>query len=123
MRKFIAAFIIVALTSFATAVPAFAHAHLKHAVPAVGSEVSPGPTVLKLTYSEGIELAFSKVEIAMDDGMTMQPASVALDPNDPAVIIVTFSKPLDPGQYAVTWHVVSVDTHKTQGHYTFTVKP
>jgi len=123
MCKLFAAVIIVALACFGTAVPAFAHAHLKHAVPPVGSTVSPGPTILKLSFSEGIELAFSKVEIAMDDGMTVQPASVALDPNDPTVIIVTFSTPLDPGQYAVTWHVVSVDTHKTQGHYTFSVKP
>jgi hypothetical protein len=32
-------------------------------------------------------------------------------------------KPLPPGVYAVEWHVTSVDTHKTEGHFTFTVKP
>jgi methionine-rich copper-binding protein CopC len=30
-------------------------------------------------------------------------------------------KPLPPGTYTVTWHVVSVDTHPTQGTFTFTV--
>jgi methionine-rich copper-binding protein CopC len=32
-------------------------------------------------------------------------------------------KPLAPGTYKVTWHAVSVDTHRTQGSYEFTVKP
>ena len=32
-------------------------------------------------------------------------------------------KPLPPGVYTVVWHVTSVDTHKTEGHFTFTVKP
>ncbi|WP_250381188.1 copper resistance protein CopC, partial [Escherichia coli] len=27
-----------------------------------------------------------------------------------------------PGTYIVDWHVVSVDGHKTKGHYTFSVK-
>ena len=28
---------------------------------------------------------------------------------------------LAPGNYTVTWHVTSVDTHKTQGSFSFTV--
>jgi methionine-rich copper-binding protein CopC len=30
---------------------------------------------------------------------------------------------LAPGTYRVAWHVVSVDTHRTEGAYTFAVKP
>ncbi|MGH6674956.1 MAG: copper resistance protein CopC [Xanthobacteraceae bacterium] len=30
---------------------------------------------------------------------------------------------LKPGIYIVSWHVVSVDTHHTQGTYKFTVAP
>jgi copper resistance protein C len=33
---------------------------------------------------------------------------------------VTLPK-LPPGTYTVNWHVTSVDTHKTEGNYTFTV--
>ena len=32
-------------------------------------------------------------------------------------------KPLAPGQYKVSWHVVSVDTHHTHGDFTFIVAP
>ena len=28
---------------------------------------------------------------------------------------------LAPGSYSVTWHALSVDTHKTQGSFGFTV--
>jgi methionine-rich copper-binding protein CopC len=31
--------------------------------------------------------------------------------------------PLKPGTYTVRWNVLSVDGHKTNGTYTFTVKP
>jgi methionine-rich copper-binding protein CopC len=30
-------------------------------------------------------------------------------------------KALPPGTYKVRWHVLSVDTHKTEGSYSFTV--
>ena len=31
-------------------------------------------------------------------------------------------KPLAPGDYRVEWHATSVDTHKTQGAFGFTVR-
>jgi methionine-rich copper-binding protein CopC len=31
--------------------------------------------------------------------------------------------PLQPGQYTVNWHATSVDTHKTEGSYNFTIAP
>jgi len=33
-----------------------------------------------------------------------------------------FLPPLPAGTYRVKWHVVSVDTHRTQGDFKFTVK-
>ncbi|MFO6426812.1 copper resistance protein CopC [Escherichia coli] len=35
---------------------------------------------------------------------------------------VPLADSLKPGTYIVDWHVVSVDGHKTKGHYTFSVK-
>jgi methionine-rich copper-binding protein CopC len=32
-------------------------------------------------------------------------------------------KPLKPGRYGVSWHAVSVDTHRTEGKYNFVVAP
>ncbi len=39
------------------------------------------------------------------------------------VLAVPVSVPLGSGTYIVEWHVLSTDGHKTNGSYTFTVKP
>jgi methionine-rich copper-binding protein CopC len=31
-------------------------------------------------------------------------------------------QPLAPGVYTVSWVAIAVDSHRTQGHYQFTVK-
>jgi methionine-rich copper-binding protein CopC len=98
---------------------AFAHAFLERASPAVGSEVTPAPAALQLTYTEGVEPAFSTVEVTDAQGARMDQDSLTTQ-DDGRVLIVPL-KPLSPGTYAVEWHVTSVDTHKTQGHFTFTV--
>lgn len=121
MRRCLAIAVLAIATM--TTYRADAHALLKKTVPAVGAEVSPAPTMLRLHFSEGIELAFSGVAITMADGMAITPRSLALDPADDATLVVALPAPLAPGQYQVAWHVVSVDTHKTQGHYGFAVKP
>ncbi|MGQ7178833.1 CopC domain-containing protein YobA, partial [Escherichia coli] len=41
---------------------------------------------------------------------------------DQKQLIVPLADSLKPGTYIVDWHVVSVDGHKTKGHYTFSVK-
>lgn len=41
---------------------------------------------------------------------------------DQKQLIVPLADSLKPGTYTVDWHVVSVDGHKTKGHYTFSVK-
>lgn len=120
MRTLLSAAVLVAGIAFSA--PAWAHAHLVKSDPPVGGTSAP-TAILRLTFSEGIEVKFSKVEVAMDDGMDMGPAKIALDPKDDKVVVVTLPAQLDPGSYKVTWHVVSVDTHKTQGDFTFSVKP
>lgn len=105
------------------ATPAFAHAHLKQAEPAAGATVATGPSQLRLSFTEGVELAFSGLTIAMDGGMAVKPSAVALAPADPTTMVVTLAAPLMPGHYKVSWHVLSDDSHKTRGHYAFTVKP
>ena len=102
---------------------ASAHALLKAAVPAVGATVGEGPQDLRLRFSEGVEAAFSGVDITTEDGRPVGPVTITVEPAVAATLIVTLPAPLAPGTYTVQWHVVSVDTHKTRGRYGFTVKP
>jgi copper resistance protein C len=99
--------------------PALAHAFLDHADPRVGSTVSPPPAVLTLAFTEPIEAAFSRVEVTDAAGKRIETGPL----EHPAPATITVSLPaLVPGSYTVTWAVVSVDTHPTEGHFTFSVK-
>jgi copper resistance protein C len=100
---------------------AFAHAFLERASPAVGSEVSGSPPSLNLSYTEPVEPLFCSVSVTDAGGARMDDGK-AIPLEDGRVLSVRL-KPLPPGTYHVEWHVTSVDTHKTEGHFSFTVKP
>ena len=53
--------------------------------------------------------------------MKMNGVKVALAP-DGKTLVATFAKPLSAGTYKVDYHIVSTDTHRVQGSYTFKVK-
>jgi copper resistance protein C len=99
--------------------PAFAHAHLKLSDPAAGATVTQAPKELTLTFTEELEPAMSGVAVTDDKGRPMEakPATISGDTMTVAV------KPLAAGLYHVSWHAVSVDTHRTAGNYDFTIKP
>jgi methionine-rich copper-binding protein CopC len=103
------------------ATSAFAHAQLEKAAPAVGGTVSP-PSEIRLEFSEGVELKFTKVSLTGPGGAVPLGAAKT-EPSNQAVLIVPISKPLPAGAYKVHWQAVSVDTHHTQGTFEFTVKP
>jgi methionine-rich copper-binding protein CopC len=103
--------------------PAFAHAHLTKATPPDNATISTGPSELRLQFSEAVEPRFCTVTVTMADGMEMGPALVATDPKDTKILIATLPGKLPAGIYKVEWHATSVDTHKTEGSYSFTVKP
>ena len=100
---------------------AFAHAQLEKATPAVGGTVASASEI-RLEFSEGVELKFTKVTLTGPGGAAALGAARTESGNQ-AVLIVPISKPLSAGVYTVRWQAVSVDTHHTQGTFEFTVKP
>jgi methionine-rich copper-binding protein CopC len=99
-----------------------AHAFLVKADPAVGAALHNGPAVIRLEFTEAVELAFSGVEIA--DGKGTAVALKGPRFGDVAHKVIVADLPaLTPGPYHLKWHVVSVDTHRTEGDFTFTIKP
>ncbi|MBB1201301.1 CopC domain-containing protein YobA [Enterobacteriaceae bacterium 89] len=109
------------LGTFTTA-SALAHAHLKQQVPAADAQVTTTPQALTLNFSEGIEVKFSGVELTGPQQTRIPLGSVKLNEKDNTQLIVPVESALKPGEYQVDWHVVSVDGHKTQGQYHFSVK-
>ena len=106
----------------AGAVGARAHAFLERAEPRVGSTVRTPPTQVKLWFTERLEPAFSRVQVLDEAGRPVNRADAAVDPENQALLRVSLRE-LPPGAYRVVWRVVSVDTHVTEGAFTFKVAP
>jgi len=116
MRAIISALVMLALAAPA----AWAHAFLDHALPSVGNAMATPPPTIRIWFTQELEPAFSTVEVRDDSGNRVDAGDAAVDGADPTLLHATL-KPLPPGKYHVGWHVLSVDTHTTEGTFTFTV--
>lgn len=114
-----ARYILTSLTVLCCATPALAHAFLQHAEPGAGAAYKPPPARVALTFSEKLEPVFSSVAVTDSSGRNVESGAVVIRGN----FMVAPLRSLPPGRYRVVWHVVSVDTHRTEGAYSFSVKP
>jgi methionine-rich copper-binding protein CopC len=98
-----------------------AHAFLDHSDPAVGSTVASSPAVIHLWFTQQLEPAFSSVTVTSKDGTAMNDGPAAIDAANRSELDVKLKR-LRAGTYTVKWRVLSVDTHTTQGDFTFNVR-
>jgi methionine-rich copper-binding protein CopC len=112
----------VAAAAWFACAPAAAHAFLDHALPAVGSTVHESPRSVRLSFTEELEPAFSRVRVEDAAGKEVDAGDSRVDPGDRSVLTAGLPA-LPPGKYRVVWRVVSVDTHVTEGDFTFEIKP
>ncbi|MBV9248190.1 MAG: copper resistance protein CopC [Acetobacteraceae bacterium] len=112
--------LIIVAVALGAASAAWAHAFLDHANPAVGSSVPTAPAVVTLWFTQDLEPAFSDVTVTNQAGQRVDLGNARIPSDSPAELQIGL-KPLPPGTYLVRWHVVSVDTHPTEGTYTFEV--
>jgi methionine-rich copper-binding protein CopC len=96
---------------------AHAHAFLDHASPLVGSTVASAPREVSLTFTQNLEAAFSSVQVTGPNGARVDAGKPQIGGNTMHVGL----KAAGPGTYHVRWHALSVDTHKTEGSFTFSV--
>ncbi len=94
---------------------------LDHADPKVGSTVTNSPAEIKMWFTQNLEPAFSSVEVKDAKGKQVDKKDAHFDDKDKSLFILSLPS-LPDGTYTVTWHAVSVDTHRTQGHFEFTIK-
>ena len=98
-----------------------AHAFLDRASPAVGSTVHAPPSEVRIQFTEELEPDYSAAHVEDASGATVSTAA-RVDERERSVLIVPLGA-LKPGRYKVIWKVLSVDTHVTNGAFTFTVAP
>jgi copper resistance protein C len=113
MRNIIAT-TMLALLPFGMA-DACAHAFLDHAEPRVGSTVQTAPRDLSLSFTQELEPAFSSAEVRDSNGTRMDQGKAKVSGS----VMHLGLKPLSPGTYRVQWHALSVDTHTTEGTFSF----
>jgi methionine-rich copper-binding protein CopC len=101
---------------------AAAHAFLDHANPLVGSTVRGSPAEVRVWFTEALEPAFSTLRVVDQGGAQVDQGNKAVDPADRTVLKVSL-RPLAPGSYKVVWRVLSIDTHTTEGSFSFSVAP
>jgi copper resistance protein C len=105
------------LLALSAAPVAQAHAFLDHASPLVGSTVPAAPHEVALWFTQNLEPAFSTVEVTDGSGARVDTGKAQVSGNTMRIGV----KALGPGGYRVRWHALSVDTHTTEGSFTFHV--
>ena len=100
---------------------ALAHAHLQTASPPVNGTVVSAPNEIVINFTESIEPRFSSITVRDAKGERVDKNDAHVDPRNAKRFIVGV-RTLGPGTYLVVWQVTSVDTHKTDGSYHFTIR-
>jgi methionine-rich copper-binding protein CopC len=100
-------------------VEASAHAFLDHAEPRVGNKVSAAPREVTLWFTQKLEPAFSTITVTNAAGQRVDTGKARVSGNQMAISL----RPGGTGTYRVTWRVLSVDTHTSDGNFTFQVGP
>lgn len=96
-----------------------AHAHLTSSQPAADATVA-APKQLELHFNEKMVAKFSGFDLVKADGGKV-PLKTSLG-KDGMTLLAASAQPLAPGVYKVNWHVVTADTHRMEGAYSFTVR-
>jgi copper resistance protein C len=96
---------------------AYAHASLSHASPSSGSALNTAPQEVTLTFTDTLDVAFSNLTVTDANGTDVSQDKKRVNGNVMRVRL----KPLKAGIYRVNWRAVSVDTHKTEGSFAFSV--
>lgn len=112
--------IVVVLSTVLFPLSVLAHAMLDHASPKVGSSSPTAPREVVLWFTENLEPAFSQIEVRDARGALVSSGKARLGAKNELRVGL---KALPPGTYKVSWRVLSVDTHRTQGDFSFRVGP
>ena len=98
---------------------AYAHATLVSAEPRAGSVLASSPRRVRLVFSEPLESSLARLTISHEGEPAASLAAVG-DPHDVYALVAPLET-LEPGAYAVGWHVVSADGHAVGGTFAFRV--
>jgi methionine-rich copper-binding protein CopC len=94
-----------------------AHAHLKASNPAEGAVVTEMPSAVVLTFSEAARMTAVSIQKDEQPKQTLKPPAATSSAAQITVAMPT----LAPGNYTLSWRVVSDDNHIMSGELHFKV--
>jgi methionine-rich copper-binding protein CopC len=109
--------VIVPLLLWLVTGEARAHAFLDHAEPRVGNTVATAPREVTLWFTQKLEPAFSTITVTNAAGQRVDTGKTRVSGNQMSVSLRSGGA----GTYRVNWRVLSVDTHRADGNFTFQV--
>lgn len=118
LRMGFAALLVAAMSVFAFAPAASAHDQLVSSNPEDGAELDQQPKWLEMTFSGNIQEVGSEVTVVVD-GKDVSAGELTVEDKK---LSVALPDDLKPGDYKVTWRVVSEDGHPISGDYSFSIK-
>lgn len=103
----------------ASASPASAHARLEGSSPQDGSTLAAVPPEITLKFNEPIEAGLNEVSV-MSGGTDVAEGEPQVEGNN---VYQPIDFTMKPGEYTVTYKVVSADGHPVSGSFDFTYAP
>jgi methionine-rich copper-binding protein CopC len=97
-----------------------AHSFPEEESPAAGATLSESPADITIKYDAPIEKLFASLEVINSAGQNEAAGKPEVSPDGWKLSVPV--KKLPPGEYTVQWSVVCIDTHHTQGSYSFTIE-
>ncbi len=107
---------------FMIGLPLIVNAHIRmlQSSPEPDSVLNTSPGKVSITFLGSVEPAFSKIEVYDEKGNRVSKKTTFSD-ND-TTMEVELEKNLPPGVYTVKWKCVSIDGHKQNKEFRFTIK-
>ena len=101
------------------AIVALAHSFPESESPSAGQKVASVPSEVTINFNAPIEKLFAKLQVTGAYGKNEAVGAPQVS-DDGRRLSVKLSA-LKPGDYMVKWAAVCIDTHHTEGSYTFTI--
>jgi methionine-rich copper-binding protein CopC len=98
---------------------ASAHSFPESQTPSAGQKLASAPAEVTINFDAPIEKLFAKLEVTGADGKNEAAGAPQISDDGRRMSVKVAS--LKPGDYTVKWAVVGIDTHHTEGSYTFSI--
>jgi len=96
-----------------------AHSFPEEQHPSAGQTLTAPPSEIRIKFDAPIEKLFAKLQVLDADGKDHVVGAPEISSD--GIELTSKVEAMKPGDYTVRWSVVCVDTHHTEGSYSFTI--